>query len=251
MLTLQMLQIMDRLWQANNLDFRMLPYGCISTGNEVGMIEVVLNAETVANIQQAKGGAMASFKDEILRDWLRAQNPNDKDFEKAVQTFTLSCAGYCVATYVLGIGDWHNDNIMVTKSGHLFHIDFGHFLGNFKSKFGVKRERAPFVLTPDFVFVMGRRDGEQFARFQEYCCQAYLILRRHANMLINLFAMMLSTGIPELKSVEDIYYLRDALCLGMSEEQAANSFKDLIFECLRLSWSTQLNWAIHNFAHSK
>jgi len=30
----------------------MLPYGCISTGNEVGMIEVVLNAETVSNIQQ-------------------------------------------------------------------------------------------------------------------------------------------------------------------------------------------------------
>jgi len=30
----------------------MIPYGCISTGNDVGMIEVVLNAETVSNIQQ-------------------------------------------------------------------------------------------------------------------------------------------------------------------------------------------------------
>tara|TARA_B100000787_G_C16087315_1_gene247269 strand:- start:146 stop:340 length:195 start_codon:yes stop_codon:yes gene_type:complete len=39
--------------------------------------------------------------------------------------------------------------------GHLFHIDFGHFLGNFKSKFGFKRERAPFVLTPDFAHVLG------------------------------------------------------------------------------------------------
>jgi len=25
---------------------------------------------------------------------------------------------------------------MLTKSGKLFHIDFGHFLGNFKTKFG-------------------------------------------------------------------------------------------------------------------
>ena len=43
----------------------------------------------------------------------------------------------------------------LTTQGHLFHIDFGHFLGNFKSKFGFRRERAPFVLTPDFAHVLG------------------------------------------------------------------------------------------------
>ena len=162
-----------------------------------------------------------------------------------------SRAGYCVATYVLGIGDRHNDNIMVTRSGHLFHIDFGHFLGNIKRKFGVKRERAPFVLTPDFVYVMGGKSGENFVRFQEMCCRAYLILRRNAHMFINLFAMMLSTGIPELKASEDLYYLRDAFRLEMTDQEASQFFKDQIFESLRLGWSTQLNWWIHNLAHAK
>jgi len=38
----------------------------------------------------------------------------------------------------------------------LFHIDFGHFLGNFKKKLGFKRERVPFVLTEDFTNVIAK-----------------------------------------------------------------------------------------------
>jgi len=64
MLTLQMLRIMDKLWKKEGLDLRMNPYGCISTENRIGMIEVVLNAETIANIQKEKGtfSATAAFR---------------------------------------------------------------------------------------------------------------------------------------------------------------------------------------------
>jgi hypothetical protein len=38
---------------------RLSPYGCVATGDEVGMIEVVLNAQTTANITKKAGGASA------------------------------------------------------------------------------------------------------------------------------------------------------------------------------------------------
>ena len=46
------------------------------------------------------------------------------------------------------------------------------------------------------------------SRFVQLCEDAYLILRRRASLFINLLAMMVQTGIPELRSIEDLNYVR-------------------------------------------
>lgn len=122
MLTLQMLRVMDKIWKSHGYDFRMNPYSCVSTENRLGMIEIVLNAETIANIQKEKGmfSATSPFKKGSLYAWLKEHNPDDLD--KAIHEFTLSCAGYCVATYVLGVADRHSDNIMVKKTGQVIFL---------------------------------------------------------------------------------------------------------------------------------
>lgn len=99
----------------------MSPYSCISTEHRVGMIEVVLNAETIANIQKEKGmfSATSAFRKESLFAWLKDHNKTEHALSKAIEEFTLSCAGYCVATYVLGIADRHSDNIMIKRTGQV------------------------------------------------------------------------------------------------------------------------------------
>uniref|UniRef100_A0A665VYV6 phosphatidylinositol-4,5-bisphosphate 3-kinase n=1 Tax=Echeneis naucrates TaxID=173247 RepID=A0A665VYV6_ECHNA len=252
MLTLQILRLMDLLWKEANLDLRIVPYGCLATGDRAGLIEVVSSADTIANIQLTSSNvaAAAAFNKDALLNWLKERNSGDA-LDRAIEEFTLSCAGYCVATYVLGIGDRHSDNIMVRSTGQLFHIDFGHILGNFKSKFGIKRERVPFILTHDFIHVIQQgKTGytEKFGSFRQYCEEAYLILRKNGNLFITLFALMLTAGLPELTSVKDIQYLKDSLALGKTDDEALKQFRQKFDEALRESWTTKVNWMAHNVA---
>uniref|UniRef100_A0A673LAF2 phosphatidylinositol 3-kinase n=1 Tax=Sinocyclocheilus rhinocerous TaxID=307959 RepID=A0A673LAF2_9TELE len=235
MLIIQTLMVMDSIWKEIGLDLNLVPYGCISTGHNIGMIEIVRNAITIASVQRSQGGVAGAFKNNALYDWLQRKCP----FQ---EKFVNSCAGYCVATYVLGIGDRHNDNIMITEQGNLFHIDFGHILGNTKSFLGVNRERVPFVLTPDFLYVMGRVKGRPslyFQRFRDTCINAYLSLRAQSRLLVTLFSLMLLTGIPELSMSQDMLYLRTALQQDQGEEEARNHFLQQIALCEQKGWTVQ------------
>ena len=56
---------------------RMVPYGCLSTGNKTGLIEVVKNSDTIANIQRnnSNSAATAAFNKDALLNWLKSKNP--------------------------------------------------------------------------------------------------------------------------------------------------------------------------------
>ena len=163
--------------------------------------------------------------------------------QKIKRSFMMSCEDMCVATFVLGIGDRHNDNLMISKGGRFFHIDFGHFLGNFKSKYGVKRERAPFVFTNAMAEALGGTESPLFREFQETCGRALNIMRTQRDLLICLFRLMISCGIPELEQEEDILYLENKLMLGLTNAEAKEEFKKEITMSMNTR-TTRLNDAV-------
>ncbi|XP_016109145.1 phosphatidylinositol 4-phosphate 3-kinase C2 domain-containing subunit alpha-like [Sinocyclocheilus grahami] len=248
MLALQMIRIMDRIWLQEGLDLRIVNFKCISTGKDKGMVELVPSSETLRKIQ-VEYGVTGSFKDKPLAEWLRKYNPAEDEYEKASENFIYTCAGCCVATYILGICDRHNDNIMLRSTGHMFHIDFGKFLGHAQMIGSFKRDRAPFVLTSDMAYVIngGERPTSRFQLFVDLCSQAYNLIRKHSNLFLNLLSLMTQSGLPELTGVQDLKYVYDALQPQTTDAEATIFFTRLIESSLG-SVATKFNFFIHNLA---
>uniref|UniRef100_A0A672QJZ5 Phosphatidylinositol-4-phosphate 3-kinase catalytic subunit type 2 alpha n=1 Tax=Sinocyclocheilus grahami TaxID=75366 RepID=A0A672QJZ5_SINGR len=248
MLALQMIRIMDRIWLQEGLDLRIVNFKCISTGKDKGMVELVPSSETLRKIQ-VEYGVTGSFKDKPLAEWLRKYNPAEDEYEKASENFIYTCAGCCVATYILGICDRHNDNIMLRSTGHMFHIDFGKFLGHAQMIGSFKRDRAPFVLTSDMAYVIngGERPTSRFQLFVDLCSQAYNLIRKHSNLFLNLLSLMTQSGLPELTGVQDLKYVYDALQPQTTDAEATIFFTRLIESSLG-SVATKFNFFLHNLA---
>jgi phosphatidylinositol kinase/protein kinase (PI-3 family) len=95
---------------------------------------------------------------------------------------------------------------------------------------------------------MGGEKSEYFHQFCELCGKSYNLLRNDANLFISLFSLMISIGMPELKSHDDLNYLLDAFSLELNEDQAKDFFVKLIFKSLNTK-TTQIMFATHILAH--
>ena len=254
-LTLQVFRVMDKVWLDRGLNLRLITYDVVATGNECGMIEIVLNSKTTNHVHVTEGGGpQKGCRDETTHlKWIKKHNLNKNKLDAARYNYARSAAGYCVATYVLGIGDRHPDNIMLRENGVIFHIDFGHFLGNFKVKkvvanYSWKRERTPFVFLPAMKHVM--ESGDLYNDFEQWFLDSYMALRIRHRLLFNLFTLMIPSVMPELICRDDLQYLQEQLHLSdISQDKIGKHCKKVIKQCLN-DKSRILDNIFHAMKHS-
>ena len=211
-LILQMINFMDSLLKKVHLNYEFTTYKVLATSKSDGFVEFVPNSRTIFDILKKYNNVILSYYKEISK--------NDEAVKsKYINSYINSCAGYSVVTYILGIGDRHLENLMIDNRGRLFHIDFGFILGR-----DPKPAPPPIKLCQEMVDAMGGKNSPNFEIFKQKCVNAYWVLRDNARVIVNMFYLMIDSGIPELNDIENLYKLHEKFVPGLSNDEASASF---------------------------
>ncbi|KAF9671528.1 hypothetical protein SADUNF_Sadunf12G0056900 [Salix dunnii] len=237
-LVVQMVSLMDRLLKLENLDLHLTPYKVLATGQDEGMLEFIPSRSLAQILQEHRS----------IINYLQKFHPDEHGpfgiTASCLETFIKSCAGYSVITYILGVGDRHLDNLLLTDDGRLFHVDFGFILGRDPKHFP-----PPMKLCKEMVEAMGGAESPYYTRFKSYCCEAYNIIRKSSNLILNLFHLMAGSNIPDIASDPEkgILKLQEKFRLDMDDEACIHFFQDLINESVSALFP-QMVETIHRWA---
>eukprot|EP00475_Leptophrys_vorax_P035490 TRINITY_DN5854_c0_g1_i1.p1 TRINITY_DN5854_c0_g1~~TRINITY_DN5854_c0_g1_i1.p1 ORF type:complete len:429 (-),score=96.60 TRINITY_DN5854_c0_g1_i1:1301-2587(-) len=234
-LIMQLFGLMDNLWKRHSLDLRMSLYSVLPISPTAGFVEPVGQALDVSEV-------LAKNNDNI-GDFLTSQSLKKNQQQEILTNYVRSCAGYCVATYILAIGDRHLENIMLRKTGHLFHIDFGYIFGKDPK---IKGLLTKVRLTKQMLDAMGGFNSSHCNQFFMFSFEAYNILRANAKLLLNLLTLMKCSQISELRDEFDktIKIVEERLRLDLEDpDEASVHLAQVLVESALAIGPEFLDWA--------
>jgi phosphatidylinositol 4-kinase len=185
---MQMIHYFESVFRKSHLPIWLKTYRILSTSKRTGLIEVLIDATSIDGLKKSEkypeNGGMRAYFEQVYGP------PTSKAFLAAQRNFVQSLAGYSLVSYLLGLKDRHNGNIMIDTRGHIIHIDFGFAFGMAPGH-EWSFERAPFKLTKDYIDVMGGTTSECFKEFQKLFVDGFKAARNHSLSALGLVEIMM------------------------------------------------------------
>lgn len=185
---MQMIHYFESVFSKSHIPIWLKTYRILSTSKTTGLIEVLIDATSIDGLKKSEkypeNGGMRAYFEQVYGP------PTSKAFLAAQKNFVHSLAGYSLVSYLLGLKDRHNGNIMIDSRGHIIHIDFGFAFGMAPGH-EWSFERAPFKLTKDYIDVMGGTTSDCFKVFQKLFVDGFKAARNHSLSALGLVEIMM------------------------------------------------------------
>lgn len=219
-LILNCIDMMDSLLQKEGVDLKITTYKVTPTSADTGLVEWVEDCFPLS--------AVLADYDNDIRLFFDQHSTDAASHDALLDNFVKSCAGYCVISFLLGIGDRHLDNLMLSTNGRLFHVDFEYILGNDPKPFA-----PPMKLSEQMVVAMGGRGSRDYLEFNKFCCKAYLILRKSARLFAAIFDLVEDLNVGgRSNGLSNGSVIMERFQLHLSREEAVQYMQGIIQESL-------------------
>ena len=209
-LIIQLFEVMDHIFKSASMQLHITAYKVLAFSETFGCCQFIDNSKAILDIA----------KDESIKtimNYLADENGNVDPAK--IERFTESLAAYCVMTYVLKIGDRHDNNILVTKDGRLLHIDYGFILGDVTKPF-----TPPLKLSKEMMEPLGP-NGMQ--RLCDWACPAFNSLRKRARLILVLIELMFTAPLEcfQQDPHRRLQQVENSLILKCTEIEASKSLQ--------------------------
>lgn len=205
-------------------------YNVFPINDSCGWIEMVEKSNTLYDIK---------YKYQTtIQNYIMDLNPN-VTVGRIRENFIQTCVSSCVLCYVLGVGDRHMENIMVTRNGKLLHIDFSYLLGD-----DPKRLNIEMKITEDMLNMLGGSASETFNLFKIQCKEAYKKIRLRSSLWYILLTYLVFSvpSIDYYKYNEEMIknHVIERLVPGEKDSEASMQIIDIVERSSRSNWGENI-----------
>ncbi|GIX64199.1 phosphatidylinositol 3-kinase [Babesia caballi] len=198
----QAAKLADSILRSHGVESYIESYQVLSTSSRDGFVEFLMDTKSLSAVL-ADHGSVAAY---VLGD-----HPSPVDALCKRLNFAGSLASYSVLTYLLGVGDRHNDNLILSRSGHVVHVDYAYVLGSDPKPLPL----PPFKLSREMLDFLGGRHSFFYRLFEERFYLVFSVLRRHAKLFIILLYLLVdcdlrSVDFGALVQMESRFHLSDS-----------------------------------------
>ena len=119
--------------------------------------------------------------------------------ESIKRRFVNSLSISSAISYIIGLGDRHLDNIMIHRSGMIFHIDFGYIMEQPLTLF----EMPQIKITSDIIDMLEGTNSIYYSDFKKLVIIIYNILRANKHILYQYFKFIAGENLLNWESIKD------------------------------------------------
>jgi len=217
----------------DTVEIEKITYDVLPLSKNSGIVSLVAGSRTLYSLHQDCTS---------LQNWV-IENNTHYTIDYIRGRFLRSCAFCTVVSMILQVGDRHLENVMMTRQGLIFHVDFAHVLGSEPA--GKTFIGNTCRITKGMVEFLGGTHSVYYKQFQTLCGEIYTKARK---WMLVLYACMMPLVYDGYCTTDELQqYVERIFCPHEQEVEARIKVEDRVDrESGTTNWTDLMTDTLHH-----